>query len=50
MTKGYRPWKVQNISWEFRQMMWNPALDTVSFGEYWTGVHLILMFGSDFPV
>jgi hypothetical protein len=50
MTKGYRPWKVQNISWEFRQMMWNPAFDTISFGEYWTGVYLILMFGSDFPV
>jgi hypothetical protein len=32
---GYRPWKLQNLSDEIKQVMWNPAFDTVSCGEMW---------------
>jgi hypothetical protein len=33
--KGYQPWKLQNLSDEAKQVMWNPALDTVSCGASW---------------
>lgn len=50
LNRGYRPWKLYNLSNEIKLVMWNPAIDTVYFGDSFAPDGLLRVMSQRYPI